>query len=310
MSKSKKQIEYRYYEIPTDHYCMSLLGETWERNYGEAENTFHFHNYLEIGYCYWGNGHLIFEDKSTQYKGGEITIIPKNIPHTTLSRENEVCKWEYLFVDIDSFIRHEIQFQRLGIDEVIKIVNSQSYVINSSQNARLNNIVRGIIEEYRNKLPHYKNAVRGYLRALVVEILRTNEVMSSNLTLDETRVSNYIEKSIRFIETNYAKDICLADVAISCGLSESHFRRIFVSSIGMKPSDYINMVRVNKACEYMLNEELSIEDIGYRVGFQNPSTFNRNFKKIIGTTPLQWKKEEKSNSGGVHNLKITAKKGW
>lgn len=182
----KKQIEYRYYEIPADHYCLSLLGETWERNYGEAKNTFHFHNYLEIGYCYWGNGQLIFEDNSTQYKGGEITLIPKNIPHTTLSRENGICKWEFLFIDIDSFIRHEIQFQRMGIDEVIKIVNSQSYVINSSQNMRLNNIVRGIIEEYRNKLPHYKNAVRGYLRALVVEILRTNEVMSSNLTLDDT----------------------------------------------------------------------------------------------------------------------------
>jgi len=311
MSKLKNQIEYRYYEIPADHYCLALLGDTWVRNYGEATNTLHFHNYLEIGYCYWGSGRLTIEEKSMQYKGGEITLIPKNIPHTTKSDGDEgVCKWEFLFIDLDNFIRHEMQFKRLDIEEVIKTLNAQSYVILAAQNPQLNNLVKGIIEEYRSKKPHYKNAVKGYLRALVVEMLRTNESMSSNLTLDESRVNNYIEQSVNYIETHFAEDIRLEDIATNCGLSESHFRRIFVDSIGMKPSDYLNMIRVNKACEYMMNEDVSVEEIGYRVGFQNPSTFNRNFKKIIGTTPFQWKKEENNNSGIIRKLKISAKKGW
>lgn len=311
MIKSKNQIEYRYYELPGDHYCLPIIGDSWVRHYGEALNTLHFHNYLEIGYCYWGSGTLVIEDRQMKYSGGEITIIPKNIPHTTKSDGDDgVCKWEYLFIDIDSYIRHEIQFQRLGIDEVIKIVNSQSYVLMAAQNTRLNNIVQGIIEEYREKQAHYKNSVKGYLRALVVEMLRIHEYMSSNLTLDEKRVSNYIEQSIEFIESHYEKEIKLEDVATSCGLSESHFRKIFVDSVGMKPSDYINMVRINKACEIMIDEDVSVEEIGYRVGFQNPSTFNRNFKKIIGTTPLHWKKEEKNNADVIRNLKITAKKGW
>ena len=102
MAKQKKQIEYRYYEIPDGHYVMALLGDSWVRSYGaEQENLLHFHNYMEIGYCYWGNGKLTIEDSNVSYKGGLITIIPENIPHETKSVEKGICKWEYLYIDIN-----------------------------------------------------------------------------------------------------------------------------------------------------------------------------------------------------------------
>lgn len=310
MAKRKTQIEYRYYEIPADQYVLAMLGKPWEMHYGTTDNMLHFHNYLEIGYCYWGDGALTIEDAVVPYKGGINTIIPKNIPHTTISKDEGMDKWEFLFIDIDNFIRNEMSFKRMLPEEVIKIVNKQSYVMQWSQNKRLTNIIRSILTEYREKNPYYKDAVKGYLRALVVEMLRISEDMSTSITLDEKRLNNYIELSVNYIGENYAEDIHLGDVAAVCGLSESHFRRIFGESMGMKPWDYINMVRINKACELMSNEDVSVEEIGFRVGFQNPSTFNRNFKKLIGKTPYQWKKEEASGLGAVRNFKISAKKGW
>ena len=78
MAKQKKQIEYRYYEIPEGHYVMALLGDSWVRSYGaEQENLLHFHNYMEIGYCYWGNGQLTIEEANVNYKGGIIHTRPK-----------------------------------------------------------------------------------------------------------------------------------------------------------------------------------------------------------------------------------------
>ena len=51
MAKQKRQIEYRYYEIPSDEYVLALLGESWVQSYGaDTENLLHFHNYMEIGY--------------------------------------------------------------------------------------------------------------------------------------------------------------------------------------------------------------------------------------------------------------------
>lgn len=311
MAKQKKQLEYRYYEIPNEHYVLALLGESWVQSYGAVtENLLHFHNYMEIGYCYWGNGKLTIEDSNVNYKGGIITIIPENIPHETKSYNEGICKWEYLFIDIDNFIRNEMQFNRMLPEEVIKRLNQQGYVIQWNQNKALTSIIRNIIEEYREKKPYYKEAVKGYLRAFVVELLRINEDMSTSLTLEQKRLNSYIEKSVNYIADHYAEEIKMSDVADECGLSESHFRRIFEESMNMKPLDYLNMVRIDKACEIIQNKDYAMEEVGFRVGYQTPSTFNRNFKKLTGKTPYQWKKEE--NQAGItkKNYQISAKKGW
>ena len=311
MAKQKRQIEYRYYEIPSDQYVLALLGESWVQSYGAVqENLLHFHNYMEIGYCYWGNGRLVIEESSINYKGGIITIIPENIPHDTKSEGGGICKWEYLFLDIDNFIKKEMQFHRLIPEEVIKRINNQGYVIQWNQNKQLTSIIRSIIEEYREQRPYYKQAVKGYLRAFVAELLRLNEDMSSSLTLEEKRLNSYIERSVNYISEHYAEDIKMSDVAYECGLSESHFRRIFEESMSMKPLDYLNMVRIDNACEIIQNTDYAMEEVGFRVGYQTPSTFNRNFKKLTGKTPYQWKKEENHLGGAKKNYKISAKKGW
>lgn len=311
MAKQKRQIEYRYYEIPSDEYVLALLGESWVQSYGAVtENLLHFHNYMEIGYCYWGNGKLTIEESTINYKGGIITLIPENIPHETKSLNEGVCKWEYLFIDVDNFIKKEMQFHRMLPEEVIKRINNQGYVIQWNQNKNLTMLVRAIIEEYREKKPYYKQAVKGYLRAFIAELLRLNEDMSSSLTLEEKRLNSYIERSVNYIAEHFAEEIKMSDVADECGLSESHFRRIFEESMSMKPLDYLNMVRIDKACEIIQSKDYAMEEVGFRVGYQTPSTFNRNFKKLTGKTPYQWKKEENHLGGAKKNYNISAKKGW
>ncbi|MBP5324179.1 MAG: helix-turn-helix transcriptional regulator [Pseudobutyrivibrio sp.] len=311
MAKQKRQIEYRYYEIPSDEYVLALLGESWVQSYGaDTENLLHFHNYMEIGYCYWGNGKLTIEESTVSYKGGIITIIPENIPHETKSLNDGICKWEYLFIDIDNFIRKEMQFHRLIPEEVVKRINNQGYVIQWNQNKNLTALIRSIMEEYREKKPYYKQAVKGYLRAFVAELLRLNEDMSSSLTLEEKRLNSYIERSVNYIAEHFAEEIKMSDVAGECGLSESHFRRIFEESMSMKPLDYLNMIRIDKACELMQTTDYAMEEVGFRVGYQTPSTFNRNFKKLTSKTPYQWKKDKNSTGLTKKNYKISAKKGW
>ena len=236
--------------------------------------------------------------------------IPENIPHETKSLNDGICKWEYLFIDIDNFIRKEMQFHRLIPEEVIKRINNQGYVIQWNQNKNLTALVRSVMEEYHEKKPYYRQAVKGYLRAFVAELLRLNEDMSSSLTLEEKRLNSYIERSVNYIAEHFAEEIKMSDVADECGLSESHFRRIFEESMSMKPLDYLNMIRIDKACELMQTTDYAMEEIGFRVGYQTPSTFNRNFKKLTSKTPYQWKKDKNTTGLTKKNYKISAKKGW
>lgn len=104
--KRKKTAEFRYYRIPDNQTMMALLGEKWRQTYGRDIDYLHFHNYLEIGYCYEGRGTIVLgEDEYPFRGGGEFTAIPRNYLHTTNSELGNVSYWEYLFVDVEKLLK-------------------------------------------------------------------------------------------------------------------------------------------------------------------------------------------------------------
>lgn len=86
MAKRKKDtMEFRFYELPQGESALVLCGESWKRVYGHEEFHLHFHNLLEIGICREGNGNMYLDEDIYQYHDGDITFIPENFPHVTVS---------------------------------------------------------------------------------------------------------------------------------------------------------------------------------------------------------------------------------
>ena len=278
MAKKKKRMEYRYYEIPADTYVLPLLGKGWEQEYGVGiRDMLHFHNYMEIGYCYHGDGELIIEDRTYHYSGKQFTIIPANIPHTTNSSPGHICKWEYLFVDIDRFVRTEMHLDALLEDRVLSVINRRGTMKSEQNHGIMARLILNIIREYRDKTIYYEESVRGYLYALVVEMMRLAE--ERDRSMHTHRVNEYIRDALEYVNTHYMEQVRVEDIAEASGLSESHFRRVFEDAMHMKPLDYVNLVRVDKACGLMARQDISMEEVSFRVGYQTQSTFNRNFKQ-------------------------------
>ena len=99
-------------------------------------------------------------------------------------------------------------------------------------------------------------------------------------------------------------------MAESCSISEPHFRRIFVDTIKMPPVDYLNLVRIQNACKIMNKTDHSMEVVASECGFSTFSTFNRNFRKFLDTSPYQWKKNKDNYENKLLNYNINALKGW
>ena len=93
-------------------------------------------------------------------------------------------------------------------------------------------------------------------------------------------------------------------------MSETQVRRVLEKIMNMTPSDYLNLVRVQMACEYMKKHTDSMELVAERCGFQSVSTFNRNFKKVLNITPYQWKIHPENYETKLLDYKISAYKGW
>ena len=306
MSKQKTQIEFRYYNIPEGDYVLAKLGPGWEQEYGLGYNRMlHFHNYFEIGYCYHGKGELIIEDRVYNYSDDCFSLIPQNVPHVTVSAPGNICKWEFLFIDIEAFIRDVLRGTSLSCDDIIRIVNKRGTMKTKKNHAAMAKLIRNIIEESRRRDLYYRQSIIGYLYALVVEIMRLDE--EREMAKHVNRINNYIKSAIDYIGENYADEIKIQELADVCGLSESHFRRIFVESMGMKPVEYVNYVRIQKACALIRKEDLSMEDICYRVGYQTPSTFNRNFRIVTGMSPREWKAEGNHPANAFH---VNVRLGW
>ena len=79
--KTMDKIFFCFYDIPRESYLLALYGAEWRRKYGSEGESLHFHNHLEVGYCFEGEGVIRLENGELPYFPQTFTVIPKNCPH-------------------------------------------------------------------------------------------------------------------------------------------------------------------------------------------------------------------------------------
>lgn len=305
--KKKKPAEFRFYELSNDEPALALIGNKWKQIYGENIDNMHFHNLLEIGYCYYGDGDLVIEDDSYRFGSKMVSCIPANFLHVTRSDANVVAFWEYMYINPEEILKSSHKSPQ-EIRGILEAVNQKAFFVRVEENPILATLVSAILEEMKYKNEYHQECVRGMVYSLLFEIARFNgkkaiRVSGRNGTLQ-------LENAIEYVEQNYSSNFKIADLAHECHMSETHFRRVFQEKMNMTPIEYVNFVRIKKACELIDKTDISMEDVAQRVGFITPSTFNRNFRRIIGTSPYQWKKRPESHERKLSEYKISALKGW
>lgn len=99
MSKPKNTVmEYRNYYLPADFPVLVLTGGHWKIS-DIPSSRLHFHNCLEIGLCHSHSGTMKFYSEPMSFKEGDVTCIPRNIPHTTYSDQGMESRWSYIMFD-------------------------------------------------------------------------------------------------------------------------------------------------------------------------------------------------------------------
>ncbi|MDD6038693.1 MAG: AraC family transcriptional regulator [bacterium] len=312
MAKKKKDtVEFRFYEIPQGESALILCGSSWRRVYGHENMNLHFHNLMEIGICREGEGIMYMDEERVPYTGGCLTVIPENFPHITISAGEDENFWEYVFFDLKSMANAVFPDNPVYQEEVLKVLNKKGFLLEPGANETLVMLVNAIIAEEKEALQFGNKMIHYYIKALVTELVRSNKHMPS-ISESRARGSNMaqIAAALSYINENYAEKIKASDLASICGMSETHFRRVFEEYIQMTPIDYVNLCRIQKACEFMRKTNDSMDLIASKCGFTTTSTFNRNFKKFLETSPYQWKINPSNYENKLLNYHISALKGW
>jgi len=108
--------------------------------------------------------------------------------------------------------------------------------------------------------------------------------------LDTPLVPPALEPALLYVSQHYAEEILVEQMARSCMMSESHFRRMFTTLVGIAPLEYINRYRIHRSLNLLRSTSEPIQNIAARTGFPSITTFNRNFQRCVGQSPSAWRK--------------------
>ena len=126
----------------------------------------------------------------------------------------------------------------------------------------------------------------GLLRLKVMELLYNVMDCSKNIFRQMLQLRHPVKTDIhRVVEENYTSPISLDELAYLSGRSLSSFKREFQDIYGEPPARWIREKRLSKAHEMLRSSNLSVADVAYSLGFENPTHFSRIFKQQYGIAP-------------------------
>ena len=321
MSKPKNTItEYRSYYLPMHFPVLLLSGDHWKIS-DVPSGRLHFHNCLEIGICHSRSGYIEVFGEKMPFREGDVTVIPKNVPHTTYSTPGTESHWSYLYLDSKELFRNLLPATWQDYDLAGYSQNKYRPILNRKEFPQVHNLALLAIRELEEQKPSFQVSAKGLLLSLFIEIYRIqySGKNSGNVsdpekeeTSSERKTENalVIAPALNYIEENYMQQFTIEYLADLCHWSPTHFRRVFHDIMGTSPLDFVNNTRVSKACQLLRSTEESVLNISEMVGFHSVSSFNRYFIKIMQMSPRDYRKQILKSDVRVENQSVQEYAGW
>lgn len=154
------------------------------------------------------------------------------------------------------------------------------------------------IEQMLRQMKEQKNMFYLNIKAKMLELiavaykydLLTRQVREGR---EEAGTVENLKKVLQYIGEHYSSPIRLSELAELVNMNEQYFCRYFKKNIGKTITEYINVIRVEKAATALAETEDKIIDIASACGFDNTGYFIRRFKKEKGMTPSEYRKKSK-----------------
>jgi AraC-like DNA-binding protein len=258
----------------------------------DLTEVLHDHDFCELVLVVQGHGTHCVDDDTYPLQAGDVFLIQgfrrhcyrdrRNLvfynimynPETLglpADRLNAIPGYQAMFV-LEPAYRRRHQFSsrlRLGRLEL----------------AQAEALARQIQEECGNREPGWEVAAIARLQELIVFLAR----QYSRTGTESGQALLRVAAVIGCIETDYAKAWTLPRLADFARMSESSLSHVFKEATGHPPIDYLIRVRVQRAMTLLRESSLPISSVADRVGFSDSNYFTRQFRRIAGTTPRDFR---------------------
>jgi AraC family transcriptional regulator len=158
---------------------------------------------------------------------------------------------------------------------------------------KLDAVLAEFASELATEKPGRDIVMRALVEQLLVHVLRNYSTPRLSEELELSRVGlvdRRIRRSVELMHTQLDQDLSLKALAAASYLSPFHFARLFKKLTGVSPHNYLAGIRATRAQLLLAETDLSVTEIGARVGYLSGSHFTKAFRLATGATPREFRK--------------------
>ncbi|MFP5040273.1 AraC family transcriptional regulator [Parasediminibacterium sp. JCM 36343] len=258
-------------------------------------SEWHFHPEIELVYIQKGTGTQFIGNSVNHFSPGDMVLVGSNLPH--------LWKCDPMYFAKGSVLKAESL-----------VVHFMPDLMGAFMQLPENKLIVDLLERAKQGLQivsNTKETVLGYMQSLqtatgaerLILLLQILQTLATSQTLEPIAANNMQQPSsekenermgtiFKYMLENFSKPITLDDIARLANISPNAFCRFFKARTKKTFSRFLLEMRINHACKLLAESEKSIEHIYTDCGFNNSSHFNRYFKQLNGTTPLEYRKKQ------------------
>lgn len=236
-------------------------------------------------YCTSGEGWYVINNKKHIVTENSFFIIPQEQAHQYGSSEEN--PWSIYWVH---FKGYKAQYISDKINEIvtINIENNSRIEDRISLFDELLNVLESTIDECS---ANYVNMSFHHLISSFLFIQAYNEAKFSQHKAANTF---FISKATHYMYENIERKLTLRNIADYLKYSEAHIYRLFLKETKYTPINYFNHLKIERSCQLLRNTNMKINQIAFKMGFEDPYYFSRLFKKSVGMSPKVYRLQANS----------------
>jgi len=289
----EKRITLDFFHDAHDNYHIYKI------NRSEAAELPHDHDFFQV--CFVSKGAIIHksDDREAILIKGDAFIIPPDFLHSLISKSSNS---EFYSLSFTEELFHP-GFSSSGSDAFKTMLRRRNHeashpdirlktALDEEMQYNLTNLMDCLLWEFSSNSSKDFSMAENLISAILLILARAYySVPAVRRELHNVKDDCYeaIMSCREYIDKNYMEDLCLSQLAKQFALSRSVLCMLFPKIVGRTLKRYLSEKRIEQAISLSKVENLSFQEISSLVGYEDYSTFFRNFQKIAGISPLQYR---------------------
>lgn len=230
-----------------------------------------------------GKGRFHYNNQMHRLHAGDAFLIaPGEIAFYEADKNDP---WEYIWIGFDGY---EVpgMLRKCGLLD-------GNYIFHSEKSSDFLSSFEHLLEVFQQQRPN-EFKLKGCLYHLFSHMLQ--EMQSERGDSYETL---YLKGAKNYIHHNYGYDIHVLDIARHTGIDRTYLFKLFKKEEKISPQEYLINFRIKAAMNMLEQPQFSVTEIAFSCGFKDTPSFSKHFKKRIGITPLQYRKNRRNQSNAI-----------